>query len=65
MIARREAVRLVGESMREMGILVLVFAPLDALFEPHRPGQLFLVLVIVGGLFGAGLGITIEAWMRE
>jgi hypothetical protein len=65
MIATREAQRLAGESIREMGILLLVFGPLDAFFEPGRPGDLRLVLVIAGSLCCVTVGIIVEAWTRE
>ena len=65
MIDRRAADRLVGESLGETGILLLVFAPLDALFEPHGPGELLLTSVIVGSLILIALGIIVETWMRE
>jgi len=63
-IATRKAQRLAGESVREIGILLLVFGPLDAFFEPSRPGDLFLALVIGGGLCCVALGIIVEAWTR-
>jgi hypothetical protein len=65
MLDPREFPRLVGESIRECGILFMVFGPLDAFFEPERPGSLFLALVLGGGLCSVVLGIILESWMRE
>lgn len=61
MIDTRRALGLVGETLRDIGILVIVFGPLDAFFEKDRPGLLFLVLVVVGSLFSIALGIILEA----
>ena len=61
MTVGREARRLVGESIREVGVLLLTFGPLDAFFEPAPPGALFLAVVIVGGLCLVVLGIILEA----
>jgi hypothetical protein len=61
MIDTRAALRLVGETLRDIGILIMVFGPLDAFFEREGPGPSFLVLVVVGGLFLITLGIILEA----
>jgi hypothetical protein len=61
MIDAREAQRLVGESLRDIGILVLVFGPLDAFFEPRPPGPVFLTLAVGAGLCCIVLGIILEA----
>ena len=51
MIDTRKALSLVGETLRDIGILFIVFGPLDAFFEKDSPGLSFLVLVVVGSLF--------------
>ena len=38
MIDKRKTERLVGETIRDIGILVFVFGPLDALFQQPAPG---------------------------
>ncbi len=56
MVNRRRVRELSGESIREVGILGLVFAPLDAIFEPGRLAfpvlvaiALFMFAMIVSG----------------
>ncbi len=61
MIDRRKAQRLLGESIRDIGILVVVFGPLDAFFQKERPSIPLLALVVACGLLFIGLGIIIEA----
>lgn len=51
-----------GETLRDIGILVVVFGPLDAFFQNERSGSLFLVApMAAGGLLLIMLGIIIEA----
>ena len=53
--------KLAGESVREIGILVLVFAPLDAFFASERT-DLDLILIIAGWALGVIVaGIMLEA----
>ena len=61
MIDKRKAQRLPGESIRDIGILVVVFGPLDAFFQKERPSILLLALVVAGGLLFIGLGVILEA----
>ena len=61
MIDRRKAYHLLGESLRDIGILVAVFGPLDAFFQREAMNVGSLTLVVVGGLLFIGLGIIIEA----
>ncbi len=61
MIDKRKAQRLLGETMRDIGILVLVFAPLDAFFQRERPGWFPLAVLIASGLLFIALGIMLEA----
>jgi hypothetical protein len=39
---KRRALHLIGETSREIGVLILVFAPLDAFFQPHAASIRFL-----------------------
>ncbi len=60
MTHRRQAVHLLGETLRDIGILVFVFGPLDAFFQSSRP-----VAGVASLLAGVGLsliagGIIIE-----
>jgi len=59
-IDKHKARRLLGETMRDIGILVFVFAPLDAFFQKQRPGWGPLAIVIAGGLLLIALGIMLE-----
>jgi hypothetical protein len=43
------------------GILVFVFAPLDAFFQKERPGWFPAALVVAGGLLFIAVGIMLEA----
>ena len=52
--------RLLGESIRDIGILVLVFAPLDAAFA-EGPIDVMLVTFLAGwALVAIALGIVVE-----
>lgn len=53
---------LAGETLRELGVLVLVFAPLDSLFQAGGPPWTFVIRLIVLGLIFAISGLMIEAW---
>ena len=61
MVDRRRALHLLGESMREVGILLLVFAPLDSLFQVQWQGATVLSLLVLCGLLLTVFGIIIEA----
>jgi hypothetical protein len=53
---------LIGESLREIGILLLVFVPLDTLLQPNAPARWSNAVIF--GVFGFILivvGIWIEA----
>ena len=62
MIDRRRAIILVGETARDVGILVLVFAPLDALFERGGPAAAVVIFLAVMALIFIGVGIIMETW---
>jgi hypothetical protein len=61
MIDKGKAQRLVGETLRDIGILVIVFGPLDAVFQQPAPGSAVLALMVAGALFLITLGIILEA----
>ena len=59
----RKALRLVGASVREMGILFAVFAPLDAALRPQaeRPSTWVLVSTEIVALCFVAIGIVMES----
>jgi hypothetical protein len=61
MINRRKAFHLAAETMREIGILVVVFGPLDAFFQKEvaAPGALSGIIMLA--LLAIVMGIMIEA----
>ncbi len=61
MLDRRKTYHLIGESLREVGILLLVFGPLDAFFQHERLGLFAVTPFIAAGLLLVGVGIIIEA----
>ena len=57
-------VELVGESVREIGILLLVFVPLDATFYEGKidlTAQIGLAILAMAGLALIAVGVLIEA----
>ena len=59
MLAR--VIGLIGSTLREIGVLVVVFAPLEAyLREPHPPSP-EVEWIMAGGFFLIVAGIIIEA----
>jgi hypothetical protein len=52
---------LLGETAREMGLLIVVFAPLDSIFADAPVNQVVLATMIFFGLLLVGGGILIEA----
>lgn len=61
MINKRRAVRLAGETLRDVGILVVVFGPLDAFFQTEEVSAGVVSLLAALGLLLIGWGIIIEA----
>jgi hypothetical protein len=61
MTRTRRALRLLAETGREIGILIVVFAPLESAFSerPFGVGSLMGVIAIAAGLIG--WGILVEA----
>ena len=59
----RHKAELVGESLREIGVLLLVFVPLDATFYQGRidfPAQFGLAILAAVGLLLIAIGVAIE-----
>lgn len=56
----RHAQRLAGETMREIGILTLVFAPLESVFNDRAVDAWLLVSVIVVSVTVIVCGILVE-----
>ena len=61
MIDKGKARHLVGETIRDIGILIVVFGPLDAIFQKERPSELLIALMVVFGLLSVTFGIIIES----
>jgi len=57
--------RLVGESTREAGILVLVFGPLDELIQPAHADLTAIVSFVLAGLLFAVMGMMLESQERN
>ena len=57
---RKKSAEMLAEALREVGILVFVFAPLYQLFEPNRvPWDVFLKVLGSGVIFFL-IGIVVE-----
>jgi hypothetical protein len=56
----RRAAVLVGESLREVGVLFLVFAPLDTVIQGNRLTERFLVLTLIPAALVVAIGILME-----
>lgn len=56
--ARKYTLEMVGEAFRDIGILVLVFVPLDAMFAEHPLGwKMWSVSLAIGvAALAAGIG---------
>jgi hypothetical protein len=63
---RQHIVRLVGETLREMGLLTVVFAPLDAIFGGTNANLIPLAVIMVIGatLIVCGILIETKTWTR-
>lgn len=60
MIDRRKARSLVGETIRDIGILVFVFGPLDALYETGGSSPAHPLTWLLLGLLSIMLGMIME-----
>jgi len=65
MVDPRRAFLLVGESLRDIGILLVMFGPLDTVFHLERANPLALGLVVTLGLLFMAMGIIIESTDQE
>ena len=65
MLDKRKAKQLLGETTREIGVLALVFIPLDILLAGKAGSALGLALGIMGGLLLIGIGIIAESSSEE
>lgn len=61
MIDKRKARHLFGETIRDVGILVVVFGPLDAFFQAEPTDGVALATIVACGLLFITLGIIVEA----
>jgi ABC-type uncharacterized transport system permease subunit len=61
MTRNRKAVQLVGETLRDVGILIFVFGPLDAFFQTDRRIAGIAISLAAVGLSLIAAGIIIEA----
>jgi len=61
MFDRRKFRQLIGESARELRILVLVFVPIDAFFQPVLANRVAVAGAMAGALLLTTMGIIIEA----
>ncbi len=57
---KRKVRWLLGETLRDIGILLVVFAPLDAFFRNEPTALLPLALLFTCGLLFIALGIILE-----
>ncbi|MBI4501985.1 MAG: hypothetical protein HY700_12600 [Gemmatimonadetes bacterium] len=61
MLDKRKARYLTGETIREIGILTLVFVPLDILLASQPINLLGISLGLAGGLISIAVGIVAES----
>ena len=57
---KKYTIEMVGEMLREAGTLIIVFAPLYQLFEPHPPSWSIVIAILVLGVAASVAGIEIE-----
>jgi hypothetical protein len=58
--AKRQIRRLTGETLREAGVLLVVFAPLDALFTRGALTRAAMVAIVVVAIAAVIVGIAME-----
>jgi hypothetical protein len=51
---------MVGGMLREAGTLIIVFAPLYQLFEPHTPRWSIVIAILILGVAAFVAGIEVE-----
>ena len=64
MAEKKYTAEMVGESLREAGTLVLVFAPLYVIFERTQASWRTLCMVLAVGIAFLLTGIKVERWRR-
>jgi hypothetical protein len=60
MINQRKALHLTGETIREVGILLVVFTPLDAFFQMDHPPVPLLGGIMILALLLIVIGLILE-----
>jgi hypothetical protein len=65
MLDSGKAVKLLGSTLREIGVLVIVFAPLEAFLRDQSPPLGWLLVVMVFSLLFIALGIMLEIEENE
>lgn len=61
---RRVVLQLVGETLREIGVLTLVFAPLESLVSERQLDAVVLIALMLGGFAMIACGILLEGKNR-
>lgn len=61
MSRRARRLTLIGETIREAGLLIVVFGPLDWLFADQPMGATVPILLAVFGLLVVACGILVES----
>jgi hypothetical protein len=61
---KKYTLEMVGEMFREAGTLIIVFAPLYQLFEPHTPRWSIVIAIVILGVASFVAGIKIERRRR-
>ena len=64
MAEKKYTFEMVGEMLREAGTLIIVFAPLYQLFEPHAPQWSIVIAILILGASACIAGIEIERRRR-
>jgi hypothetical protein len=57
---KKYTLEMIGEALREMGVLVIVFVPLYELFEHEHPSWYIVLLLIFIGIGCLLTGIEVE-----
>jgi hypothetical protein len=57
----KRQLHLAAQTVREIGILIVVFAPLDAFFHDNPPAPIKVMPMVVMGLTAIIVGIRIES----
>jgi hypothetical protein len=61
---KKYTLEMVGEKLREAGTLIIVFAPLYQLFEPHTPHWSIVIAIVILGAAAFVAGIRIDGSRR-